>query len=245
MAPEGCRLFVGNLPSNITRDVYEDLFKDLEGKNDCIVFEDRSFGFVTFDTPEQAQACVAAINGKSVEDREIRCEVAGGAKKNRDNANRIFVGGLPFDYPEQDWDELVKPFEGITDKHLVGHKGFGFLSFETLDQANAAIDQLCEKNIDGRQVRAEISKPRERRERRDAPYGGRGGGYRDDRRGGYGDDRGGYGGDRGGDRGYGGRGGYGGDRRGGYGGGDDRRGGDRSYGGDRRGGYNDRSGGQW
>eukprot|EP00764_Aduncisulcus_paluster_P007346 gnl/Carplike_NY0171/240_a347_4878.p1 GENE.gnl/Carplike_NY0171/240_a347_4878~~gnl/Carplike_NY0171/240_a347_4878.p1 ORF type:complete len:202 (-),score=79.50 gnl/Carplike_NY0171/240_a347_4878:132-737(-) len=144
-----------------------------------------------------------------------------------ENKKRLYVGQLPFDLEDEFFDEFFKDICPRLEDRKMLH-GFGFVTFETEEQAEEAIAKFNGTEYQGRTLVCELPKPR--RPRRD--FGGdRRGGFRGgDRRGGFGGDR--RGGFRGGDRG-----GYGDDRRGGYGG--DRRGGDRrgGYGGDRRGGF--------
>ncbi len=124
----------------------------------------------------------------------------------------IFVAKLNYDTQE---DDLRDVFEGfgevdsvkiIMDKFTGRSKGFGFVEMPNDDEAQAAIDDLNDSELDGRTIVVKKAEPREDR-------GGRGGG-----RGGYGGGggRGGYGGGGGGRGGYGGggggRGGFGGDR---------------------------------
>ncbi|KAJ3318760.1 hypothetical protein HDU76_000738 [Blyttiomyces sp. JEL0837] len=87
----------------------------------------------------------------------------------------------------------------LKDRETGRSRGFGFVTFETPDQAQAAIDAMNEQELDGRSVRVNLANER--------PAGGNGGGDR-----GFGGNRG-YGGNRGG---YGGQGGYGGGNQGGY-----------------------------
>ena len=123
----------------------------------------------------------------------------------------IFVAKLNYDTQE---DDLREVFEGfgevdsvkiINDKFTGRSKGFGFVEMPNDEEAQAAIDDLNDSDLDGRTIVVKKAEPREDR-------GGRGGG-----RGGYGGGggRGGYGGGGGGRGGYGGgggRGGFGGDR---------------------------------
>jgi cold-inducible RNA-binding protein len=119
----------------------------------------------------------------------------------------------------------------MTDKMTGRSRGFAFVTMSTDEEAQAAIDGLNGKELDGRRINVNIARPKE-----DRPPGGGfrggggggGGGRREYGGGGGGGGGGGYGGGRR-EGGYGGgRGGGGGRREGGYGGGG---GGRRDYGG--------------
>jgi hypothetical protein len=132
--------------------------------------------------------------------------------------NKLFIGNL--NYRTTD-DTLYEAFSAvgnvesasvITDRETGRSRGFGFVEMATEAEAQAAIQQLDNTDLDGRTIRVAEANPRPDSR---GGGGGGGGGY-----GGGGGSRGG-GGDRGGYGGGGSRGG-GGDR-GGYGGGGDRR----------------------
>jgi len=93
------------------------------------------------------------------------------------------------------------------------HPGFGFVEFEKVSEAEAAMKEMNESEIDGRNIRLDFARPKG--ERSEGGFrGGRGGG-----RGGFRGGRGGgFGGGRGGRGGFGGRGGGRGGFRGGRGG---------------------------
>ncbi len=77
----------------------------------------------------------------------------------------------------------------VTDRMTNRSKGFGFVTMPDATQAQAAIDALNGKELDGRTVRVNESQPRPREERRGGFRGGRGG-FRGDRGGFRGGDRG-------------------------------------------------------
>ena len=128
----------------------------------------------------------------------------------------IYVGNLAYETTEA---ALTTEFGAygsvdkasiIMDKFTGRSKGFAFVSMPNVGEANAAIEALNGKDVDGRPLTVNQARPREER-----PYAGGGGG-------GSGGGGGGYGGGGGG--------------RGGYGGGGGGRGGDRDRG-DRGGRY--------
>ena len=144
----------------------------------------------------------------------------------------MYVGNLSFDATQEDLEGLFSAHGNVTDVFILKDResgrprGFAFVSMETPDEMNAAIEALNGEEFMGRNLAVNEARPREER-----GGGGGGGGYRGGGGGGGGGYRG--GGDRRGGGGGGGGGGYG-DRRGGGGGG--RRGGGRGDYGD-QGGY--------
>jgi RNA recognition motif-containing protein len=118
-------------------------------------------------------------------------------------AKKLYVGNLSFNTTNGDLESLfeahgtVQSAQVIVDRDSGRSKGFGFVEMANDQEAQAAIDALNGKEVDGRALTVNEARPREDR-------GGGGGG-------------GGYGGGRG--RGGGGGGGGGGHRGGGGGGG--------------------------
>lgn len=126
-------------------------------------------------------------------------------------STKLFVGNLSFNTIENDLHDLFAAHGGVIEVNLMVDKftgrprGFAFVTMESPEAAEAAIQALHGKNFDGRDLTVNIARPREER-----PPGGGGGGFRGggERRGGGG---GGYGG---GERRGGGGGGFRGDRGG-------------------------------
>lgn len=113
----------------------------------------------------------------------------------------MYVGNLSYDATDSDIRELFEAHGTVSDVFIVKDResgrprGFAFVSMETSEEMNAAIEGLNGEEFAGRALTINEARPREER-----PQGG--GGYN-------------RGGDRGGDRR--GRGGYGGGDRGGRG----------------------------
>ena len=121
-------------------------------------------------------------------------------------AKRLFVGGIPWSLTDATLADLfgkigkVTSAKIIVDKFTQQSKGFGFVEYENDADADKAIKELSETEVEGRKIVVQEARPlEERAPRRD--FGG------DKRGGGYGGGRGGFGG---GDRrgGGGGRGGF-------------------------------------
>lgn len=141
---------------------------------------------------------------------------------------RLFIAGLPFSSNEEEIKThfstagVVTMVQIIMDKMTGRSKGFGFIEFETEEQAVKAIQMFHETEFGGRKLVVAEAKPMEKREFTPRSGGGNdrsSGGYSDDRRPSYGGGKSSFGGRGGGNsRGGQSRGGFsrGGGRSGGY-----------------------------
>ncbi|PVU89623.1 hypothetical protein BB559_005013 [Furculomyces boomerangus] len=93
-------------------------------------------------------------------------------------STKVFVGSLSWGTTS---DTLRSRFEEygtiedaivITDRETGRSRGYGFVTFATPEEAQAAIDSANESEFDGRNIRVSQSTPRYNRERR-SDYGGR------------------------------------------------------------------------
>ena len=117
-------------------------------------------------------------------------------------AKRLFVGGIPWNLTDATFADLfakigpVSSAKIIIDKFTQKSKGFGFVEYEKDEDAEKAIKELSDTEVEGRKIIVQEARPlEERAPRRDFGgdrRGGFGGGRSDDRRGG----RGGYSGGR-------------------------------------------------
>jgi len=124
------------------------------------------------------------------------------------NQAKLYVGNLPYSVMDEELRELFAQFGEVVDAVVIKHsqngghlagksKGFGFVTMSTAEEAQAAVEAMNEKEVDGRVMVVNVARPMQKRER---SFGGDrrgGGGYSNDRRGGYNDNRsGGYSNDR-------------------------------------------------
>ena len=105
---------------------------------------------------------------------------------------KLFVVNLSFNTTQDQLQEMFAAHGNVIEVDLIMDKfsgrprGFGFVTMETKEAADAAVQALNGKSIDGRALTVNEARPREDRPR---TGGGGGGGYRGDR-GGHGGDRG-------------------------------------------------------
>lgn len=87
-------------------------------------------------------------------------------------ATKLFVGSLPYSTTDDDLKDLfaqsgtVASAKVIFDRESGRSKGFGFVEFESDDEAKAAIESLNGKDFGGRSLVVNEARPLERRENR-------------------------------------------------------------------------------
>jgi RNA recognition motif-containing protein len=97
---------------------------------------------------------------------------------------KLYVGNLPYNISSEDLEDLFRPIGEvvssniITDRATGRSRGFGFVEMESPEAAQAAIEQLNDREFEGRNLVVNEAKPRP--ERSDRGFGqGRGGGHHD------------------------------------------------------------------
>ncbi|MGD8625999.1 MAG: RNA-binding protein [Anaerolineae bacterium] len=84
-------LYIGNLSFQTTEDAIRDLFTEHGEVESVRLITDRytgrsrGFAFVEMATDEAAQAAIEALNGKAVDERELRVEIAKPKRDRRDD----------------------------------------------------------------------------------------------------------------------------------------------------------------
>ena len=85
----------------------------------------------------------------------------------------IYVGNLPWSASEQELADsfsqygTVEKTSIIVDRESGRSKGFGFVTMNDADEANAAIEALNGADFGGRNLKVNEARPREDRPRRD------------------------------------------------------------------------------
>ena len=89
---------------------------------------------------------------------------------------KIYVGNLSYNMTDEDLGKLFNPFGSvseskvITDRDSGRSKGFGFVEMPDQAEGEAAIKDLDGKEVDGRNLKVNVAKPKEDKPRRDRRY---------------------------------------------------------------------------
>ncbi|OIO49537.1 MAG: RNA-binding protein [Parcubacteria group bacterium CG1_02_41_12] len=87
-------------------------------------------------------------------------------------AKKLYVGNLPYGVDDNQLKEIfsaagnVSSATVISDKFSGRSKGFGFVEFESDDEADAAIEKLNGSDIDGRAIVVNEARPMQPRDDR-------------------------------------------------------------------------------
>ena len=100
-------------------------------------------------------------------------------------STKLFVGNLSFNTTQEQLQDMfaahgtVQEVDVIKDKFSGRPRGFGFVTMETKEGADAAVKALNGKEIDGRALTVNEARPREERAPRSGGGYGGGGGRRE------------------------------------------------------------------
>ena len=84
----------------------------------------------------------------------------------------IYVGNLSYSMTENELNSLFVEFGEVSSAKIIidrgsgRSKGFGFVEMPNQEEAQTAINELNEKEVDGRNLRVNEARPREERPRR-------------------------------------------------------------------------------
>jgi len=88
---------------------------------------------------------------------------------------KIYVGNLSYNMTDEEMEKLFTAFGAVTESKVImdresgRSKGFGFIEMTNQEEGEEAIKQLDGKEIDGRNIKVNVAKPKEnkppRRER--------------------------------------------------------------------------------
>ncbi|GAB4267279.1 MAG: RNA-binding protein [Candidatus Rifleibacteriota bacterium] len=85
---------------------------------------------------------------------------------------KIYVGNLPYSVRDGELEEMFTPYGEVSSATVIieretnRSKGFGFVEMEDNTEANTAINELNNREVNGRGLKVSEAKPREDRPRR-------------------------------------------------------------------------------
>jgi nucleolin len=185
------KLFVAGLPDSISEEVLRQLFEATGGTvlevslpRDRTSGRARGFGFVTLETPEQAERARKSLDGSFQAGRPISVRPFQGGSGRKDartpeapsasssssgstEDRTLYVGNLPYDATAEEVEQLLTRcgVSPVLRVHLpVGPdgrpRGFGFVTLPTAEAVQQSLGALANADVRGRRVMVKVAHPR-------------------------------------------------------------------------------------
>ncbi|KAM1386107.1 hypothetical protein PS1_032613 [Malus domestica] len=187
------KLFVGNLPFSVDSAQLAGIFESagnvemVEVIYDKTTGRSRGFGFVTMSNVQEAESAARQLNGYELDGRALRVNYGPPPPRTEDSSfrgarggprggggydsnNRLYVGNLAWGVDnlalENLFSEQGKVLEAkvVFDRDSGRSRGFGFVTYDTADEMNSAIESLDGVDLNGRSIRVSAAEPRPRRQ---------------------------------------------------------------------------------
>jgi polyadenylate-binding protein len=192
-APKWTNIFVKNMPRNMTESRFEEIFGRfghitsfiLKFKKNEVKGEEKAFGFVNYETHEQAAKAVEEMNGKEIDDSQL---FVGRAQKKQEREKELksmfeklkrdrmskyqgvnlFVKNLDESIDDEKLRQEFAHCGTITSAKVMhdeknASKGFGFVCFNTPEEATKAVTEMNGKMIASKPIYVAIAERKEQR----------------------------------------------------------------------------------
>ena len=155
------KIFIRNVGKE---SVYEDFQESVEKFGEVTDFLNpgRGFCFLTFSTGKSAKDCVTALNKTEIAGKVVLMNIAREESESESTSGescKLFVHGVQQEIDEDDIKAEFESFGKIVDCFNPG-KGFAFVTFTVPEEASAAAEALNGKELFGRNISVNVSKPK-------------------------------------------------------------------------------------
>ncbi|XP_008811289.2 RNA-binding protein CP33, chloroplastic [Phoenix dactylifera] len=176
---DAARLYVGNLPFSMTPTQLAEVFgqagtvETVEVIYDRVTDRSRGFAFVTMGSVEEANEAIRMFDGSQVGGRIVKVnfpevprggerEVMGPRMRTRgyiDSPHKIYAGNLGWTVTSEDLRNAFAAQPGILGAKVIFERdtgrsrGFGFVSFASAKEAQAAMETMNGVEVEGRPLR--------------------------------------------------------------------------------------------
>ncbi|XP_008787309.2 splicing factor 3B subunit 4-like [Phoenix dactylifera] len=157
--------YVGNLDPQVTEELLWELFVQAGPVVNVYVPKDRvtnlhqGYGFVEFRSEEDADYAIKILNMIKLYGKPIRVNKASQDKKSLDVGANLFIGNLDPDVDEKLLYDTFSAFGVIVtnpkimrDPETGNSRGFGFISYDSFESSDAAIESMNGQYLCNRQI---------------------------------------------------------------------------------------------
>ena len=157
-------VFIKNLDSAIDNKALHDTFAAFGNILSCKVAQDefgnsKGYGFVHYETAEAANNAIKHVNGMLLNDKKVfvghhisKKDRQSKFEEMKANFTNVYIKNIDPEVTEEEFRQLFEKFGEITSATLSRDqegksRGFGFVNFSTHESAQAAVDEMNEKEI--------------------------------------------------------------------------------------------------
>ncbi|KAJ4889014.1 RNA-binding (RRM/RBD/RNP motifs) family protein [Raphanus sativus] len=158
-------VYVGGLEPQLSEELLWELFVQSGPVVNVYVPKDRvtglhlGYGFIEFRSEEDADYAIKVLNMIKIHGKPIRVNKASQDKKSLDVGANLFIGNLDPDVDEKILYDTFSAFGGIAsnpkimrDPDTGSSRGFGFISYDSFDASDAAIEAMTGQYLCNRQI---------------------------------------------------------------------------------------------
>lgn len=158
-------VYVGNLDDRVSEELLWELMLqagsviNVHMPRDKVTGAHQNYGFVEFRAEECAEYALKVLNMVQLFGKPVRVKKASHDKKNLDIGANLFVGNLDPEVDEKLLYDTFSAFGGLIETPKVmrdadtrASRGFGFLSYDSFEAADLAIECMNGQFLSNRQV---------------------------------------------------------------------------------------------
>ncbi|KAJ5763700.1 Polyadenylate-binding protein cytoplasmic and nuclear [Penicillium manginii] len=162
-------VFIKNLDNAIDNKALHDTFAAFGNILSCKVAQDefansKGYGFVHYETAEAANNAIKHVNGMLLNDKKVfvghhisKKDRQSKFEEMKANYTNIYVKNLDTEIPDEEFRIMFEAFGEITSATLSHDqegksRGFGFVNYSTHESAQAAVEEMNEKDIKGQKL---------------------------------------------------------------------------------------------
>lgn len=163
-------LYVGNLPKSASEEQVSELFSVSKPIKSIKLLNDKNklgfnYAFIEFDDNEEADMALSTLNGKLVNDCEIKVNWAYQSATIASNSTpedptyNIFVGDLSSEVNDEGLKIAFNKFDSFKEAHVMWDmqtsrsRGYGFVTFGNQEDAELALQTMNGEWLGGRAIR--------------------------------------------------------------------------------------------
>ncbi|KAG1756703.1 uncharacterized protein EDB91DRAFT_1325663 [Suillus paluster] len=162
-------IFIKNLDEAIDNKALHDTFAAFGNVLSCKVATDehgrsKGYGFVHYETAEAADTAIKAVNGMLLNDKKVyvghhisRKERQSKLDEMKAQFTNLYIKNLDLEVTQEEFEELFNRYGNVTSAVIQvddegRSKGFGFVNYETHDEAQRAVDNLHDIELNGKKL---------------------------------------------------------------------------------------------